>query len=450
MPFTITAAPVSTQPAFEDTLPPPTLPGVFTPAPASGVEVDTVQQAEAATENIHDAPPLDPNPAVQVAESAPVEQPAPEQVPLDATPIADEVPAVAAPDPLDLSALFAGMEIDTSEPEEPEPSPEPRPDPQREPPPAPTIGVQPQVQQQPAVMPMTIKPSGPARWPAPTTQAREQSPEEAAASAVQDSMAWKTFAGLAAPADAPTEPQVPYGNPSQNQGQPQQGYNSPSPTPQPQPQPYPQPQPQQPQAPLWQPGQPRPQPGTPEYDAMVQAALAQRGINTGPPTSQQPAYQPVPQPQPQPQPYQQPQSGPPAWQPGQPRPKPGTPEYEAMVQAALAQRGMSGGQQQAYNQPPPQQPYNPQPTYNPPPPQSGPPAWQPGQPRPQPGTPEYDEMVRAALAQRGVSSTPPPTAPQNDQAPAWQPGQPRPKPGTPEYDEMVRRALEERRRREGR
>ena len=133
-------------------------------------------------------------------------------------------------------------------------------------------------------------------------------------------------------------------------------------------------------------------------------------------------------------------------QPDQPRPKPGTPEYDAMVKAALAQRGISTGPlpQRTETTPSYQAPQQPQTQ----------PAWQPeqGQPRPKPGTPEYDAMVKAALAQRGISTNPPPSQPssQGTQTSSFDPTRPRPKPGTPEYDEMVRAALNERRQREGR
>ena len=76
-----------------------------------------------------------------------------------------------------------------------------------------------------------------------------------------------------------------------------------------------------------------------------------------------------------------------------PRPKPGTPEYEAMAKAALeaARQGKSA-------------PTGPQPQ-NPPPPGessagSGGGFWAADKPRPQPGTPEYEALVREALNQQ--------------------------------------------------
>jgi hypothetical protein len=429
LPLTIPSAAPPTALQYEEHLPMPDTPGIADPnQPQALPEVTAapvpISQAEA-------GPPLPSSTGVPYVE--PQVQMQVQMQPQGSMPPtyyeAQVAEAHAAPEHLDLSALFDGMEIDTSEPDLPPPAiqassveaPAPAaqtaqtaaPTPQPSPPPAP-------------VMPMTIKPSGPARWPTPPpAQPAAQSPQDVASAAAADSQAWKAFAGLASAESA-------------NQPLPQHsGQGGQYGTPQPQ---YPQ---AQPQAPAWQPGQPRPQPGTPEYDAMVKSALAQRGAPASQPTQPQPQYQP-PQPQ-----YPQAQPQAPAWQPGQPRPQPGTPEYDAMVQAALAQRGVNSG---PITSPQPQQPYS-QPSY----PQAQPqaPAWQPGQPRPQPGTPEYEEMVRAALAQRGVSSaplasTPQPQQPQGGQAPAWQPGQPRPKPGTPEYDEMVRRALEERRQREGR
>jgi|GEM_PF-3916229 len=224
-----------------------------------------------------------------------------------------------------------------------------------------------------------------------------------------------------------------------------------------------------------QPGAPRPKPGTPEYEAMVQAALAARSGATPPaPTPGQatPAPQPYqagPLPQQPPTPTPAPQPAAPAWDPSKPRPKPGTPEYEAMVQAALAAR--SGATPPAAAPAPAQatppgtptfnDPYQP-PTPTPAPATPAAPAWDPSKPRPKPGTPEYEAMVQAILAQqRGASAAnqpqasphqtgplpqqPPapstPTPPATPAAPAWDPSKPRPKPGTPEYEEMVQAAL---------
>ncbi len=133
--------------------------------------------------------------------------------------------------------------------------------------------------------------------------------------------------------------------------------------------------------------------------------------------------------------------------PNVPRPKPGTPEYEAMVQRALEERlhaQPGGGQGQPGET-----------AYAAPPPQSAQPAaftapFAPSASRPKPGTPEYEEMARQALNQRiqsGPLAGPPqpaPTGPPVAQPPAAD--APKPKPGTPEYEAMVQRALDEMRR----
>ncbi|MBF6612038.1 MAG: hypothetical protein IVW55_02820 [Chloroflexi bacterium] len=187
-------------------------------------------------------------------------------------------------------------------------------------------------------------------------------------------------------------------------------------------------------APVWEPGMPRPKPGTPEYEAMARAALEQahNGIagSIPPPTpsSSQPAFAPQPT-------ENQPPPQTPSWIPGMPRPKPGTPEYEAMARAALGQRDVS-------------------PATTPPSAPAQSPVWTSGAPRPKPGTPEYEAMARAALEQAHNGNSLPPqgsTPPGGYTPPGGQPadyfsallppGAPRPKPGTPEYEELVRRAL---------
>ncbi len=188
------------------------------------------------------------------------------------------------------------------------------------------------------------------------------------------------------------------------------------------------------QSPVWEPGMPRPKPGTPEYEAMARAVLEQaRSGNAGSPPPQPSSSQSALAPQPaenQPPPPQAP-----SWIPGMPRPKPGTPEYEAMARAALGQRDVS-----LAPAPPPE------------PAQS--PVWTSGMPRPKPGTPEYEAMARAALeqARNGNSSSPQGSTPPGGYTPTGgqpadyfssllPPGAPRPKPGTPEYEDLVRRAL---------
>ena len=180
---------------------------------------------------------------------------------------------------------------------------------------------------------------------------------------------------------------------------------------------------------------PRPKPGTPEYEEMARQAMAQRGVTPAPaPLPAQPTYQP-------PAPSQTP-----IWSPGMPRPKPGTPEYEEMARQAMAQRGVAPP-------PGPSQPQSSPASFGSPPP-SQPPAWSPGMPRPKPGTPEYEEMARQAMAQRGVTPAPAPPPSQAQPAassptgmPPWEeiigvpPGTRRPKPGTPEYEELARRMI---------
>jgi hypothetical protein len=178
---------------------------------------------------------------------------------------------------------------------------------------------------------------------------------------------------------------------------------------------------------------------------MVKAALAARGAGSTPAPTSSPSAQgaqtgPLPQ---QPGPA----SAAPAWDPNKPRPKPGTPEYEAMVQAALAARSGGGG---AVPTTPLASPPAGSDPYQAPPPPAAPaaPAWDPNKPRPKPGTPEYEAMVQAMMSQQG--GAPATTQPQPQQppppaaAPAWDPNKPRPKPGTPEYEAMVQAALKAR------
>jgi hypothetical protein len=366
-------------------------------------------------------------------------QPFTEEPVADISPAAliDEQPAQPAQPTdgsFDLSALFDQMQIDTSERPIPrpvvaesEPPVELSPGPVEPPvsPVEPPLSTPPRPQ---TVMPITITPTS-------STQPSLGNHQQADGVSPYDASAWQAFSGIAggnSQASTPQQQQTPPQEQVSWQQFAQAGAPDPyatgvGPT-------------DQPNAEAWQPapGMPRPQRGTPEYDAMVRAALAQRGVSYTPPTS-------APQSQPQ-QPQAQPSSQP---QPGQPRPKPGTPEYEEMVKAALAQRGigtapLSSPPSQPYQSPQQQQPQA-QPSWQP----------QPGQPRPKPGTPEYEEMVRQALAQRGISTGPLPAQPPSSQgqstpASPFAPGQPRPKPGTPEYEEMVRQALNERRQREGR
>jgi hypothetical protein len=344
-------------------------------------------------------------------------------------------PAQPTDGSFDLSALFDQMQIDTSERPIPrpvvvesEPPVELSPGPVEPPvsPSEPQSSTHPRPQ---SVMPITITPTS-------STQPSMGNHQQADGVSPYDASAWQAFSGMSGGSSQASTPQQQQ-TPAQEQVSWQQFAQAGTPDP------YatgvgPA---DQPNAEAWQPapGMPRPQRGTPEYDAMVRAALAQRGVSYTPPTST---------PQAQSQPQQQPQAQP-SWQPqpGQPRPKPGTPEYEEMVRAALAQRGIGTAPLPSTSQPyqSPQQQPQAQPSWQP----------QPGQPRPKPGTPEYEEMVKQALAQRGISTgplpaQPPPSQSQTTQASPFAPGQPRPKPGTPEYEEMVRQALNERRQREGR
>ncbi|HKP53922.1 MAG TPA: hypothetical protein VJ183_14880, partial [Chloroflexia bacterium] len=397
--------------------------GVEQPYSAPNQEYIPIHEApvQPVTEDTQ-AQPLAAEPIVEVSPSAPIE----EQV-AQSTQYADG--------PLDLSALFDQMQIDTSARPIPRPivtAPEPPVEVQPEPA-GPSIAP---AQAEPApppsrpqtVMPITITPTS-------STQPNLGNSYQGSAVSPYDAAAWQAFSGMGGAGGKATAPQEETS--SQEQATWQQFAQSGAPDP------YatgvgPA---DQANAEAWQPapGMPRPQRGTPEYDAMVRAALAQRGIPYNPST---PAPQAQPQ-QPQAQPSWQPQ-------PGQPRPKPGTPEYEEMARAALAQRGIGTGplpsSPASSSQPYQSSPQQPQ----------AQPAWQPqpGQPRPKPGTPEYEEMVRQALAQRGISTGPLPSqSPSQNQGPPASPydsSQPRPKPGTPEYEEMVRQALNERRQREGR
>ncbi len=286
---------------------------------------------------------------------------------------------------LDLSALFDQMEIDTSERSIPRPivaesEPPVEVSPGLVEPPVspaePQSGTPPRPQ---TVMPITITPTS-------STQPSLGNHQQADGVSPYDASAWQAFSGIGggnSQASTPQQQQTPAQEEVSWQQFAQAGAPDPYATgvgPA-----------DQPNAEAWQPapGMPRPQRGTPEYDAMVRAALAQRGVSYTPPTST-----------PQAQPQQQPQAQP-SWQsqPDQPRPKPGTPEYEEMVRAALAQRGIGTAPLSS----PPSQPYQ-SPQQQP----QAQPSWQPqpGQPRPKPGTPEYEEMVRQALAQRGVSHKP--------------------------------------------
>lgn len=390
-----------------------------------------------------------PQPQLQV-ESQPqleVVQPATEASTVDTAPLTTytETPPATVADAgagaggvLDLSTFFEQIEIDTSA------RPIPRPTiATQEPPPAeasPEVAASdvPPAQSEPpasprpqTIMPVTITPY-------PGMQPPVSNVYQPGQSSAYDASAWQSFAGggSGSSGQASASQQQPPAQQEQvswaqfaQAGAPDPYTVGVGPSDQPDPN-------------AWQPtpGMPRPQRGTPEYDAMVRAALAQRGISYNPSTPASPQAS-APTTQPQRQPATEPQ-------PDQPRPKPGTPEYDEMVRAALAHRGISTG-------PLPSKPAQAsQPYQSPQQPQSQP-AWQPqpdpGQPRPKPGTPEYDEMVKAALAQRGISTGPLPSQPssQGTQAQSYDSGQPRPKPGTPEYEEMVRRALNERRQREG-
>lgn len=152
----------------------------------------------------------------------------------------------------------------------------------------------------------------------------------------------------------------------------------------------------------WDPSRPRPNPGTPEYDELARQAFASRGGNPQAPQVQpwqsQQSQQSPPFQQPQPQPaynsYQQPagnQTGPPS---SLPKPQPGTPEYEEMARQAFAYRSTHPGAASPQTGPLPQQPQAQQ-TQQPVTP--GP---DPNAPKPKPGTPEYEALVRQALAQK--------------------------------------------------
>ena len=380
------------------------------PVEAAGVEqiAEDYQPQAVVTESVEQAEEALPTPA-------PVEEPFTQPPP----------PAQNADGSLDLSAFFDQIEIDTSERPIPKPFVAATEQAPVEAPPEATAPAETPVQAETAtparpqtVMPITITPNS------------SSQPTLGGGVSPYDANAWQAFSGMGGGSGKANQQQQP---PPQEQvswqqfaqtGAPDPYATGVGPT-------------EQPGEQAWQPdsGMPRPQRGTPEYDAMVRAALAQRGVSYTSPAST-----------PQAQPQQQPQAQP-SWQPqpGQPRPKPGTPEYDEMVRAALAQRGIGTGPLSSQ----PSQPYqSPQPQAQS---QAG---WQPGQPRPQPGTPEYDEMVRQALAQRGIStgplSSPPSSQGQSSQASSYDSNKPRPKPGTPEYEEMVRQALNERREREGR
>jgi hypothetical protein len=211
-------------------------------------------------------------------------------------------------------------------------------------------------------------------------------------------------------------------------------------------------------APSWKPGD---EPATP----------AQNPQAFTPEQSTTPVYQSYSQGAPTvPQPVQ------PAMPPSGQRPKPGTPEYEEMARRAMEEQLRGTSASAPADTSPLSTPqftdttsvygYVPEPVPQPAPPVQ--PAMPPPGQRPKPGTPEYEEMARRAMDQRGVPSantsplgsvsqpaqpvyTPEPTPqPAPPVQPAMAPPGQRPKPGTPEYEEMARRAMEERQKqREG-
>lgn len=137
------------------------------------------------------------------------------------------------------------------------------------------------------------------------------------------------------------------------------------------------------------PSRPRPKPGTPEYEEMVRQALeAQRRM---PRNSQSTPKQPTTYAQGQ----SQAQSEQPSTynDPNRPRPKPGTPEYEEMVREAMKQN--QGVRTTRPLGEAPIQPTIPLPQD---PPVPNPPKWPAeGAPKPKPGTPEYEAMVLQAM-----------------------------------------------------